>query len=98
MHVSIERALVGVAQCYDCSRNDLISVIRGHQKENWPRQVAMYLCQELAGMKLVDIAELFQFRHIGSVSFVTHQIRKKIVKDAKFEKQVNRLITKIIKQ
>ena len=38
----------------------------------------MYLCQELVAAKLADIATQFHLNHLGSVSFITHQVRKRL--------------------
>jgi spore coat protein CotH len=44
-------------------------------KDRESRNVAMYLCQELAGVKLNDRATNFDVCNMVSVSFTTHQVR-----------------------
>ena len=66
----------------------------------------MYLCQHLAWAwararamaKLKDIATTFQLGHVGSVSFITHQVRKRAKDDVRVRQQVERLIKSIVKQ
>ena len=52
----------------------------------------MYLCQELADVKLKDIAQNFNLGQVGSVSFITHQIRKKKREDKALSNRINELI------
>jgi hypothetical protein len=58
----------------------------------------MYLCQQLAMAKLADIASPFQLGHVGSVSFITHQIRRRTKEDLRLRQQIKRLIKSIVKQ
>ena len=60
--------------------------------------MAMHLCQEVAGARLVDIAKAFNLNHPGSVSYGTTQIRRLRTSDAKFRGRVERIIAKIIDQ
>ncbi len=41
----------------------------------------MYFCQELLDTKLIEIAAYFNLSHGGSVSFITHQVRKNMADD-----------------
>ena len=65
---------------------------------NDARKITMYLCQELADVKLKDIAEFFKLSHVGSVSFITHQVRKKKREDKAFLRRINEIIKSIMKQ
>ena len=58
----------------------------------------MYLCQELSEAKLNDIAAYFNLGHVGSVSFITHQIRKKNRDDKIYLCRINELIMVVMKQ
>jgi len=58
----------------------------------------MYLCQELCAKTLRELAEYFQLGHVGSVSYVTHQVREMKRTDKGFERKVDRLIKSIIVQ
>jgi hypothetical protein len=49
--------------------------VKGPQKDRESRNGAMYLCQELAGVKLNDRATNFDVCNMVSVSFTTHQVR-----------------------
>lgn len=62
------------------------------------RKIAMYLCQELAARKLKDIASHINLSHIGSVSFITHQVRKKKRDDKRFLGKLDEIVRSIMKQ
>lgn len=83
-----------VAQIYGVTAETLLSVTKDPQKENEPRKVAMYLCQELGGVKLVNIASYFGLSNIGSVSFTSHQIRKRQQGDKVFSRKLEDIIKK----
>ena len=62
------------------------------------RKVAMYLCQQLGGHRLTDIMSKFGLSNVGSVSFITTQIRKRINEQPDFAKTIQRLTHNVIKQ
>jgi len=70
----------------------------GPQKGNEARKLAMYLCQELSATQLRGIADYFNLGHAGSVSYMTHQVRKMMHENKGFKRKVDRLIKSIIKQ
>jgi hypothetical protein len=96
--ISMEAIVQGVASVWNTTPDQLTAVVKGPQKGNDARKIAMYLCQELAGEKLKDIAEFFKLGHAGSVSFITHQVRKKKREDKHFSLQINKTIKSIMKQ
>jgi len=87
-----------VASFYQTTTDKLTSVVKGPQKGIEARKIAMYLCQELAQAKLNDIADYFNLGHAGSVSFITHQIRRKVRGDKMYLSRMNELILAIMKQ
>ncbi len=87
-----------VAVNYGICRDDIRQITMGPQKENEARKLAMYLCQELSATKLRDIADYFNLGHAGSVSFITHQMRKMKNENKGFSRKVDRLIKNIMKK
>jgi len=87
-----------VSQTHKMEITDLTNVVKGPKKGNETRKIAMYLCQEFANVKLKDIAEYFNMGHVGSVSFITHQIRKKKQQDRMFSQKIDGLIKSIVKK
>jgi REP element-mobilizing transposase RayT len=96
--ISMELIVKGVADWFQTKPAELTCVIKGPQKGNEGRKIAMYLCQEMAHVKLKDIAAYFNLGHIGSVSFVTHQIRKKKKEDIQLARTMDAVIASIIKR
>jgi len=96
--ISMVDIVEGVASFYKTTADKLTTVVKGPRKGNEARKIAMYLCQELAEAKLNDIAEYFNLGHVGSVSFITHQIRNKKRDDKIFLCRINELIMIIMKQ
>lgn len=88
----------GVATYFKTSPESLRQVIKGPNKGGEARKIAMYLCQELGDGKLKDIADYFQLGHVGSVSFITHQVRKRKQRETKFEQLVEEIVRSIMKQ
>ena len=90
--LTITQVISGVADFYDVAMNEITRMIRGPQKVNHKRKLAMYLCQELAGAKLTEIAHEFNLSSLGAASHVTHNIRQLIKEDSGFKQLVKRLI------
>ena len=68
----MERVTKIVAKYFKTPEKKLRTDNKGPTKGNEARKLAMYLCQELSGVTLREIAEYFGLKHIGSVSFITH--------------------------
>ena len=96
--LTIAQVVVGVATYYRVSIDEITKVIKGPDKGSEARKLAMYLCQQLATAKLSDITTVFQLGHAGSVSFITHQIRKRAKEDPRLRLQIESLIKSIMKQ
>ena len=88
----------GVAQFYGMAVDELLLVIKGPDKGNEARKVAMYLCQEILDQRLNDIANYFNLSHGGSVSFITHQIRTLRNESSVFSSKLENIIESIMKQ
>ena len=97
-NVSMEAITNGAARTYRMSPEELTAVVKGPQKGNEARKIAMYLCQELSAVKLKDIAQYFNLGHVGSVSFITHQMRKKKQEDKALLGRIEEIIAYIMKQ
>lgn len=87
-----------VINAYGVTENDIRRIVKGPQNENEARKLAMYLCQELSGATLGEIAKYFNLSHPGSVSYTTHQIREKRRAILAFSRDLDRFIKSIINQ
>lgn len=96
--LTIERIVQCVAWYYDINPEEITRVRKGPEKGLQARKITMYLCQQLGSYSLIDIMVNFGLRNIGSVSFITSQIRNDIRKDHGFDKQIQQIKAYIIKQ
>jgi len=87
-----------VANYFAVTDVDITKRVKGLQKENEAKKLAMYFCQELVAAKLTDIAARFHLSYVVSVSFITHQIRKRERENSQFRTRVEELIKSIVKQ
>ncbi len=87
-----------VAEYFNVNEVDITKIVKGSQKENEARKFDIYFCQDLVAAKLTDIAARFHLSHVGSVSFITHQIRKRERESSQFRTRVEGLIKSIVKQ
>ncbi|MBV1882752.1 MAG: hypothetical protein KUG82_14025, partial [Pseudomonadales bacterium] len=94
----IESVVEGVSHYYKTNSDNLRAVVRGPTKGNEARKIAMYLCQEISAAKLVDIAAYFGLGNIGSVSFITHQIRKRKREDDSFKSEIDSVILYVVRE
>jgi len=90
--LTIAQIISGVAGFYDVTMEDITRVVRGAQKVNHKRKLAMYMCQELAGAKLTEIAHEFNLSSIGAASHATHHVRQLMKEGGEFKQQVEDLI------
>ncbi len=96
-NITMKAIVEGVASIYGTTPDELRTVIKGPKKGNDARKIAMYLCQELASVKLKYIAVHFNLRHVGSVSFITHQVRKMKREGKVFARQIDEAVMSIMK-
>ena len=97
-NIPMEQVTKGVAKYFKTTEKKLRTVNKGPTKGDEARKLAMYLCQELSGVTLREIAEYFGLKHIGSVSFITHQIRKEKQENRQLDKTLGLVIDYIMKQ
>jgi len=98
LSITMEEVVRGVAAFYDCKESVITRVIKGPNKGFSGRKLAMYFCQELLDAKLIEIAAYFNLSHGGSVSFITHQVRKKMADDRGFAKELDAIFKSIVKK
>ncbi len=86
-----------VADCYKIEPAILTTVVKGPKKGLLPRKVAMYFCQQLGGYRLREIMPQFGLSNIGSVSFITTQIRKHMKINHEFSGKIQTITRAILK-
>ena len=86
-----------VAEYYKVEASRFTAVVKGPQKGLLARKVAMYVCQQLGGYRLTDIMHTFGLANVGSVSFITTQIRRRGKENPAFAKTLQQIKRYIIK-
>lgn len=86
-----------VADCYKVEPAILTTVVKGPKKGLLARKVAMYFCQQLGGYRLREIMPQFGLSNIGSVSFITTQIRKHMKINHEFSGKIQTITRYILK-
>ena len=88
--ITFESITQAVAEHYRIKLDELFNKKRT-QNIAYPRQVAMYLCRELADMSYPRIGELFGGRDHTTVIHAYEKISNKSKEDSKLQKDVNTL-------
>jgi REP element-mobilizing transposase RayT len=96
--LGLDQIICLVAAYYKVETTILTTVVKGPKKGVLARKVAMYLCQQLGGYRLADIRDAFGLSNVGSVSFITTQIRKRINENPDFAKTIQRINVYVIKK
>lgn len=87
----INKVVTVVAGTFKVSPRSIVQAARGPGSKNVPRWVAMYLCQELGGATLQEIAEQFGLQRYGTVSTTIGKLKNESLNDLKLQQRVRRL-------
>ena len=92
---SISKVVVGVAKHYKVSEKSIYKAARGPGSKNIPRWIAMYLCQELSGVTLQEIAKRFGLKRYGTVSTTVGKLKQEFQTTPKTVTAVKKLRTQL---
>ena len=90
-----ERIQELVCRTYGITKGELVKSKRGTFNE--PRGVAIYLTRMIRSEGLMDICKDYNLKRYSSASSVVENVKKKLLKDRKFGKSVNKLSQQLIK-
>lgn len=76
MRIDPERCFMAIQKVYQITREELIKSNRG--KRNEARSMGMVICRKLGGMKLGEIARIYQVGNYSTVSSVIQRMSKEI--------------------
>jgi len=79
-----------VSNVYGVKGVELLAVKKGRGVKNFPRKVAMYVCQLKGHYRLNEIAEYFGLRHYGGVSSAISAVKI----SRKVRKEINHIINR----
>jgi len=88
MRPTITDIIMAVAKEFDVTTKRIRGSVKGKQKENIPRKLAMYLSQKLGDIPLKQIAEYFHLKHVGSASVAIYGV-KEMLKEGQFKNEVD---------
>ncbi|WP_171018966.1 helix-turn-helix domain-containing protein [Microbulbifer harenosus] len=95
--VSGENLVEQVAQVFGCSPAEILARSRpGRKGYNPARSVAMWLCQDRAGLTLPQIARLFGGIHYSAVSQSVRRIKTRMAEDEELQSLVDRVSRGVI--
>ena len=88
---SISKVVKAVAKQYKVSEKSIYKAARGPGSKNIPRWVAMYLCQELTGTTLQELASRFGLKRYGTVSTTIGKLKNEFADEPKSRAAVTKL-------
>lgn len=88
---SIKKVVSEVARQYKVSEKSIYQAARGPGSKNLPRWTAMYLCQEVSGVTLQEIAKRFGLKRYGTVSTTIGKLKQEFDESPKSLSTVKKL-------
>jgi putative transposase len=90
-----QQILKTVAQYFDIDEDEILKVKRGRGDKKIPRWIAMKLCQDLTGMTLKQMAEIFNVGHYCTISQTISRLKQQSKKDFKIDMYLNDLFKEL---
>lgn len=94
LSLSMEKIVEAVCDRFRVSDVEIYPVRKGPGAKNQPRQISMYLCQNIGGYRLHEIAEHFGLGHYGGVSNAIYRLKQDIAVDPKLTRAVDAIINR----
>ena len=88
---SVTRIINSVADTFQVTDHSILRAARGPGTKNVPRWVAMYLCQEVGGVTLQNIANEFGLQRYGTVSTTIGKLKDEFLDDPPLESRVRQI-------
>ncbi|MFK5950130.1 MAG: transposase [Methylococcales bacterium] len=89
--VSLKKIVATVAVKFIISEQEIYVAKRGRGVKNVPRWIAMKLCQQLGGAKLIEIAKVFNIGHYSTVSQTIGRLNILMLEDSEIASDFNML-------
>jgi len=87
--ISMNHIISLVAKHFDCKTSVITIAKRGRGAKNYPRWIAMKLCQDLSGQTLSVIAQKFNVGNYCTVSRTIGRLKKTLEKDGELLSKIN---------
>ena len=88
---SADDVIVYLATYFSVEIDDIVMVKKGRKEKNLPRWFAMKLCQDLTGLNLQALADVFNVHHYSAVSKTVGRLNILMLEDKKVELQLKKL-------
>jgi len=92
---SITKVVTAVAKQFKVTEKSIYQAARGPGSKNVPRWAAMYLCQEVSGVTLQEIAKRFGLKRYGTVSTTIGKLKYEFQEAPKSLTMVKKLRTQL---
>ena len=88
---SADDVIAYLAQYFNVEVNEIITVKKGRKEKNLPRWFAIKLCQDLTGLNLQALADVFNVEHYSAISKAVGRLNTLIVEDRKVKLLLDKL-------
>ena len=89
---TLDQVIKAVCRYYEIDEDTIWRQTRGKGVSSPARSVAMYLCQQAAGMRLAEISEVFGLASYASAGATIRQVKAKRIKDKSLDESINYII------
>ena len=86
-HITTEGIIKAVAKAFNVKKDSIVKRQIGQFKNNFPRKLAMYLCQIYAQNTLFQIQSEFNLSSVGAVSHAIYSVKKEL-KNEKYKQEL----------
>jgi putative transposase len=90
-----QQILKTVSHYFNVDESELLKVKRGRGDKKIPRWIAMKLCQDLTGMTLKQMADIFNVGHYCTISQTISRLKQQSKKDFKIDMYLNDLFKEL---
>ena len=89
---SIIDIVTKVAVQFNVTSDSISQSIHGRQPSNIPRWTALFLCRDVGGHSLSEIAKAFQMNHVSGIRHATSKLTALLEQDRRLAKSIDMLI------
>ena len=88
---SADDVIAYLVQHFNVEVDEIITVKKGRKEKNLPRWFAIKLCQDLTGLNLQALADVFNVKHYSAISKTVGRLNALMIEDKKVELQLEKL-------
>ena len=88
---SADDVIAYVAKQFSIEIGDIVTVKKGRKEKNLPRWFAIKLCQDLTGLNLQALADIFNVKHYSAISKTVGRLNALMIEDKKVKLQYEKL-------